>query len=462
MAHHTRILPRVSIPPFLDSPRGVVKHTFPVADAPIAVLVNQRVFPGPASAGLSHAGERVLLVPGFTGSKEDFIAVLQPLAAAGVAAVAMDQRGQFESASVAPAKFTLAAHAADLRLLAETCWPDGPRPHLVGHSFGGLVARMAVISAPDSFASLTLLDSGPGSLPAHQHPDLRALQAALPEIDLAAIWQLQQELAAARGTRTAVPADIADFLRRRWLANDPQALHSAAEILLNEPDRVVALRATGVPTAVLFGTTDDVWLPETQISMAERLHALACSQMWGEGHSPAASAPAATTAALLGFWSLLRPASAALPRSRLVAESDGYISNMAVYFEGTSDLRAIRHAVRAQTDAWGFTAVADDVELVTSELLSNASQHGSGVAWVGLHAGHERVRVEVSDHNHRLPRPLQPTSTQPHGRGCQVVAALSTSWGVVPSPDGKTVWAEVSTESDEPDIGDHNGPAAGR
>jgi len=38
-----------------------------------------------------------LLVPGYTGSKEDFLTVLQPLAAAGRRVVAIDMRGQYET-----------------------------------------------------------------------------------------------------------------------------------------------------------------------------------------------------------------------------------------------------------------------------------------------------------------------------------------------------------------------------
>ncbi|TGB13279.1 alpha/beta hydrolase, partial [Streptomyces palmae] len=38
-----------------------------------------------------------LLVPGFTGSKEDFIALLEPLATAGFRVVAVDGRGQYET-----------------------------------------------------------------------------------------------------------------------------------------------------------------------------------------------------------------------------------------------------------------------------------------------------------------------------------------------------------------------------
>src|SRR5215469_6875488 len=41
--------------------------------------------------------QAALLVPGYTGSKEDFLAVLESLAAAGRAVTAIDMRGQYES-----------------------------------------------------------------------------------------------------------------------------------------------------------------------------------------------------------------------------------------------------------------------------------------------------------------------------------------------------------------------------
>jgi pimeloyl-ACP methyl ester carboxylesterase len=39
---------------------------------------------------------------------------------------------------------------------------DLQRPHLLGHSFGGLIAQQATIIDPDNWSSLTLMCSGPG------------------------------------------------------------------------------------------------------------------------------------------------------------------------------------------------------------------------------------------------------------------------------------------------------------
>src|SRR4051794_330225 len=131
-----------------------------------------RTFPGRAGplAALDTGGEAVrgaaLMVAGYTGSKEDFAPLLAPLADAGYRVVAIDQRGQFESPGPDdPAAYSVEELGADVlevgRLLREEC---GDPLHLLGHSFGGLVTRAAVLAEPGMFASLTLLGSGPSRL----------------------------------------------------------------------------------------------------------------------------------------------------------------------------------------------------------------------------------------------------------------------------------------------------------
>src|SRR5687768_8156993 len=79
----------VSTPPFLDLPEGVREDRMLTPRGDFALLT--------AAASGSPARPPVVLVPGFTGSKEDFIAVLAPIAAAGHPVTALDQRGQFQS-----------------------------------------------------------------------------------------------------------------------------------------------------------------------------------------------------------------------------------------------------------------------------------------------------------------------------------------------------------------------------
>src|SRR6266516_2365822 len=103
----------------------------------------------------------VVLLPGFTGSKEDFIPLLSPIAAAGYRVIAYDQRGQYESDGPARVRaYSMELFARDLREVIGMVGDGGP-VHLAGHSFGGLVARNLVIAEPALVRSLTLLDSGP-------------------------------------------------------------------------------------------------------------------------------------------------------------------------------------------------------------------------------------------------------------------------------------------------------------
>src|SRR3954465_5332463 len=124
---------------------------------------------GPLTAlDTGGAGERgtILLVPGFTGSKEDFAPPLRPLCAADLRVVALDQRGQFESPGPDdPARYSVAELADDVVAVARELTAEARAGlHLVGPTFGGLVGRAAVLADPALFASLTLLGSGPARL----------------------------------------------------------------------------------------------------------------------------------------------------------------------------------------------------------------------------------------------------------------------------------------------------------
>ena len=67
-----------------------------------------------------------LLVPGYTGSKEDFLPVLEPLATAGRTVVAMDLRGQYQSAPAADrGGYAPDQLAADVLAMADSVSPAG-------------------------------------------------------------------------------------------------------------------------------------------------------------------------------------------------------------------------------------------------------------------------------------------------------------------------------------------------
>jgi pimeloyl-ACP methyl ester carboxylesterase len=237
-----------------------------------------------------------LLVPGFTGSKEDFAPILEPLAVAGLRAVAIDLPGQYESSG--RDDYSVQALSEDVCAAAALL---GEPVHLLGHSFGGFVARAAVIAEPARFASLVLMDSGPTGIDGGRRARIERLRPVLVEHGMSAVYDAMTELAAADpGYVPPTPAQEA-FLRKRFLASDPVGLFAMGTAVIDEPDRVDELAATDVPLLVLAGANDDAFPPEAQAEMAKRLGA-SYVEVPGAGHSPAVENPAGTAAALINFW----------------------------------------------------------------------------------------------------------------------------------------------------------------
>ncbi|MCW2545070.1 MAG: Alpha/beta hydrolase [Frankiales bacterium] len=270
-------------------PEGVEAHAIDIPGGPLAVL--------DAEAHGSPRGT-VVLVPGFTGSKEDFQEILVPLAEAGLRVVALDQRGQHESPGPDdPAAYTTEALAADLLHLVATL---GTPVHLVGHSFGGLVSRAAVLKDPSPFLSLTLMDSGPQGLTGPRADVLPFMRAILLEGGLEAVWDASQALGP--NPDKPMPSEEAKaFLRTRMLAGAPAALLGMADSLTTEPDRCEELAQVDLPRLVLYGEKDDAWSPAQQDAMAERIDApvVVVPDAW---HSPAAENPALTAQVLRDFF----------------------------------------------------------------------------------------------------------------------------------------------------------------
>lgn len=243
-------------------------------------------------------------MPGFTGSKEDFAPLLDLLSAAGHGVVALDQRGQYESPGPAPETpedYTVAALAAALAAVIDVVAGPAGTVHLVGHSFGGLVARAAVLADPARVASLTLLGSGPAALHSPRTDQFALLAPILAAGGMPAVHAALQQLDAADPRAVALPPALQDFLRVRFLASSGVGLQGMADALVSEPDRIVALRDTGVPVLVAHGAGDDAWSPDVQAEMAERLGARYVVIADAE-HSPALDNPAATARALTEFW----------------------------------------------------------------------------------------------------------------------------------------------------------------
>lgn len=284
----------MSRPPILDLPPGARAHRLPTARGPFAVHTM-----GTPTRGTA------LLIPGFTGSKEDFLGLLEPLSHDGYRVVAVDGRGQYESGGPRDeAAYGQDELAADLLAVAEALKPEDPL-HLVGHSLGGLVSRAAVFRDRTPFASLTLLSSGPGAVCTAQQSRLKMLLGALPVMDMEDVWRAMRELDPPEAADELTPPAVAEFLHHRWLANVPEQLTATARQLLTEPDRtaeLAGLTAAGLPVHVLTGDSDYVWPVAEMDAMATAVGARR-TVITGADHSPNAEQPQQTARALLAGWS---------------------------------------------------------------------------------------------------------------------------------------------------------------
>jgi pimeloyl-ACP methyl ester carboxylesterase len=248
-------------------------------------------------------GGTVLLVAGFTGSKEDFAPLLTPLADAGLRAVALDQRGQYESPGPDdPAQYTVEVLAGDVLEVLGLLRTETPGPlHLLGHSFGGLVTRAAVLADPGAVDSLTLLGSGPSRLTGPRAELLDHLAPLLAAGGVQLVSDTLEQLAMTDPRRQAVPEPTQQFLTTRFLRNSGAGLRGMADAMLGEPDRVAELAATGLPVLVAHGVADDAWTPAAQADMAQRLGARH-EVIDRAVHSPAIENSARTLEVLLEFW----------------------------------------------------------------------------------------------------------------------------------------------------------------
>ena len=112
---------------------------------------------------------------------------------------------------------------------------------------------------------------------------------------------------------------------------------------------------------------------------------------------------------------------------------------------------------------WGMTGITDTIELLVSELTTNAvqamaEQHGQPTIRLRLLTDNTRVRIEVWDGDSRPPAPKDPAADgmpdleAEGGRGLFLLAALSSRWAwcATQEPAGKVTWCELDLVQIEP------------
>lgn len=270
--------------------------------------------PGPAVrlavAEAGRGGRPIFLLHGFTGAKEDFTDWLDPLAELGWHAVAPDLRGHGESDKPGDeSAYSFEIFAADLVGLMEVM--ELAPAVALGHSMGGMVLQTAVLSAPESFEALVLMDTSHRPLKGFE-PQVRELvlqivrsggieaimaaQAALPSEGAPLGTPAHERLLASR-------PGYAAFGDRKMRASSP-AMYAAMLTTITDTeaglDRLPELASVEVPTLVMVGDQDRPFLKPSQ-RMADAIPGAELAVLAGGGHSPQFEAPEQWWRALSGF-----------------------------------------------------------------------------------------------------------------------------------------------------------------
>ncbi|MFF8290341.1 ATP-binding protein [Streptomyces sp. NPDC016309] len=113
-----------------------------------------------------------------------------------------------------------------------------------------------------------------------------------------------------------------------------------------------------------------------------------------------------------------------------------------------AELPPLRRSVRTMLEHWGVPAVAEEAELVVTELATNVLKHvGLGVpATLILEPRNDRLRVELHDTSHAVPTLTTELGggLAECGRGLHLLSEMSLDWGTLLTATGKAVWCEIS------------------
>jgi pimeloyl-ACP methyl ester carboxylesterase len=278
-------------------PDGASKDVFSAPSGPLV-----RISMGRADA------PRVVLVPGVTGSKEDFVLMLPLLAAAGYRAESYDLAGQYESAAAGPqrlgrAQYDHALFVGDLLAVLAS----GRAPvHVLGYSFAGTVAQLAALERPELFASLTFLSAPPLSGQAFRGVKRIGRFSGMTRPRTGAslmVWGVRNNL-------NRVPPRRIAFVRERFALTRRESVTDIIGLMMRTPDRRADTLGLGIPKLVAVGA-HDLWPLEQHGAFARDIGAELA--VYATGHSPCETAPHQLTRDLLKLFARASAGPAQLP-----------------------------------------------------------------------------------------------------------------------------------------------------
>ena len=158
------------------------------------------------------------------------------------------------------------------------------RAHVLGYSFAGTLAELALLERPDRFATLTLL-----SAPPEPGQAFRGVKRIGPISGLTSprqgaalmLWGIRNNL-------NRVPPRRLAFVRERFALTRRESVDDIIGLMMRTPDLLAELAASPVPKLVAVGE-HDLWPRELHHGFARQIGARFA--VYPTGHSPCETAP---------------------------------------------------------------------------------------------------------------------------------------------------------------------------
>ncbi|MFF2243106.1 alpha/beta fold hydrolase [Arthrobacter sp. NPDC058130] len=258
-------------------PDGVIRGHFAAPSGTLATIATGD--PG---------NPRVVLVPGATGSKEDFVLMLPELAAAGYFVLSCDIAGQYESARAGPENLVPPRCRYDYELFRDDLLAmldaEEGSAHVVGYSFAATVAQLAFRQRPEKFRSLTLISCPPE--PGQCFRGLRFIGWFSGWVNSRAgtalmIWGIRSNVARVAPQRLR-------FVRSRFAFTRRSSVVDIIGLMKHTPDLRRVLAAASLPKFVAVGE-HDLWPLALHRHFAQSIGARIA--VYRGGHSPSETSP---------------------------------------------------------------------------------------------------------------------------------------------------------------------------
>ena len=230
----------------------------------------------------------IILVPGATGSKEDFSLMMPDLVDAGYFVLSYDMAGQYGSAAAGPENLVPPRLHYDYGLFVDdfvAVLESARKPaHVVGYSFAAIVVQIAFSVRPELFLSLTLL-----SCPPEPGQSFRGVSRigrfsswANGRIGAAVlIWGIRRSF-------VRVPRSRRRFVNYRFRFTRRASVRDIYVLMKNVPDLRSLLADAALPKFVAVGE-HDLWPLRLHRLFAQAIGARIA--VYRGGHSPSETSP---------------------------------------------------------------------------------------------------------------------------------------------------------------------------